>query len=166
MDVIRQARESSARGDSLWPRPLILALEGHRRGLSSEWVIRCARVLLPRAVTDEREALAHDIESIAAYRSRHASREEIQRRAIEIWYNTPRRDAARTAVSNLYSAMACPFEEGDIRHSLSMCVPILSFFRESERREELLEMVLADFRDFAEASGSCGLAIAISAGPR
>jgi len=166
MDVIRQASESYSRRDPWWPRHLILALDVHRSGLSSEWAIRCARLLLPRAVTDEREALVHDIEAIAAYRSRHASREEIQRRAIEIWYNTPRRDAARTAVSHLYSALACQFEERDIRHSLAMCLPILCFFGESERPEELLGMVLADFREFAEASGlaivDCGMAAGLT----
>jgi hypothetical protein len=122
-------------------------------GLSFEWVHRCARLLLPHVETGEGEALARDIDAIAGYLSRSVSRKEIQERAIEIWYDTPQRDAARTAVSHLYSALACPFEEGGIRHSIAMCVPIVSFLQGSARPVELHEMVLADFREFAEANG-------------
>jgi hypothetical protein len=152
MGIIAEAREMHARGEPWWARPLVLALDTKRKGLSFAWVERCVRLLLPCTDTDAHASLLADIEDLRGYRERGASREELLERARAIWYKPPSRDVARTAVAKLYEAAVQP-DERLPRYAIRMAAPINNFLWAASNPQELLELAVAEFVRIAGEHG-------------
>ena len=149
MGVIDEARAMFARREPWWPHPLILTLENARPGLGFEWVLRCVRLLLPLSGTDKREQLAADLDRLEGYCARCPALEELVEEARAIWYRPPGRDAAQTAVSQLFEAFAYLRYGTDGAYRRTLCAPFTNFLTGSDWPTEMGDLIVGEFIEFA-----------------
>ena len=125
------------------------------------WILRCSRLLLPLVATESREDLLANLSELAGLSARDASKDEFAQRVEDVWYSHPPRDAARTAIAKLFDALACRnYPEPNV--IVVMSAPINILVKNSDRPEEALELVLADFLEFMKENFISGEARGIS----